>query len=352
VKLNTLTNYNELLEAATLNMPVAGQYFRIKGISGNYIDATSIYNDANATTGQMSMKSAETCNYKGTIFYLDENNHLVNYATGTCIKETREIGDVGDAAGLWTFAESPRKGGGKYALSCTTTNNNGAHLHDNSGNRADRCSNNCGTRHDFTLEEVTELPFKISSEGYGTLYAPVALEIPEHVKAYTGTLNDDKDVLELTKITTGIIPANTGVVLYRDEESYDEAPEGATTHDFAISTTTETLNSAFHGSVAKINKGESVIYTLQADDNEIGVAFKPAAATIPGFKAYLLFESTQQAQMLTIRFADEENDGDTTCVEEPITNGQQPTAIYDLLGRRIASPTKGIFIVNGKKVIF
>lgn len=35
----------------------------------------------------------------------------------------------------------------------------------------------------------------------------------------------------------------------------------------------------------------------------------------------------------------------------PTANSQQPIAIYDLLGRPVANPTKGVYIVNGKKVV-
>ena len=343
VKLNTLNSYKNLLEGATLNMPKAGQYMRVAYDYGN---AGKLYMQSTASSVKGLEFTAATDAASIWVYY---DGALYSYTAGQCLRETgddRGLQAVGGKTTATFRASSRAKG--KYTLQC------GSYVHANTNSKyyTDHCGSDGCAQHDLILEEVTALPVIISSVGYGTLYAPVALEIPEHVKAYTGAFSEDNTMLTLTKITTRVIPAGTGVVLYRDEESYDEAPEGATTHDFAISTTTETLNSAFHGSVAKINKGESVIYTLQADDNEIGVAFKPAAATIPGFKAYLLFENTQQAQMLTIRFADEENDGNTTCVEEPITNGQQPTAIYDLLGRRIASPTKGIFIVNGKKVIF
>ena len=42
----------------------------------------------------------------------------------------------------------------------------------------------------------------------------------------------------------------------------------------------------------------------------------------------------------------------TTDIEVPTANNQQPTAIYDLQGRRVANPIKGIYIVGGEKVIF
>ena len=61
---------------------------------------------------------------------------------------------------------------------------------------------------------------------------------------------------------------------------------------------------------------------------------------------YLNVPKEGKANALRIRFADE-----TTEMELPTANGQQPTAIYDLQGRRVLNPTKGMYIVNGKKVV-
>ena len=52
----------------------------------------------------------------------------------------------------------------------------------------------------------------------------------------------------------------------------------------------------------------------------------------------------------TIRIRVHGEDG-TTDIEEHCINGQQSTTIYDLQGRRVVNPTKGIYIVNGKKVM-
>ena len=43
----------------------------------------------------------------------------------------------------------------------------------------------------------------------------------------------------------------------------------------------------------------------------------------------------------------------TTVVEEVVLDAQEAEAIFDLMGRRVETMTKGeIYIVNGKKVIF
>jgi hypothetical protein len=36
---------------------------------------------------------------------------------------------------------------------------------------------------------------------------------------------------------------------------------------------------------------------------------------------------------------------------ETTDNGGQTTVIYDLQGRRVENPTKGIYIVKGRKVV-
>ena len=54
------------------------------------------------------------------------------------------------------------------------------------------------------------------------------------------------------------------------------------------------------------------------------------------------------AQALIMRVLD-----NTTGVEETIMDGQEALVIYDLMGRRVETMTEGgIYIVNGKKIVF
>lgn len=156
----TIAEINAIAESFALNIPEVGKYYRIKGISGNYIDASSIYNNQTAKTGQMSMKSADACNYLGTIFLLDEGNRLKNVATGTYVKDTHSIGADKNGANCWTFAASTRTLG---YLTLTSNYSGSKELHDNSGNRADRCGSICGNRHDFTIEEVEAVTLTINA---------------------------------------------------------------------------------------------------------------------------------------------------------------------------------------------
>jgi hypothetical protein len=325
----------EIVASFSLNMPEAGKYYRLKGNSGNYIDASSIYGNATAKVGQMSMKSAGECNLAGTIFYLDNESHLLNYATGTYTRNTREIGAVGDATkSVWAFSESTRTRG-KYVLTDNGTTGS-KNLHDNGGTRADRCSSVCGAAHDWTLEEVTELPVAVTAAGYATLYAPVALTVPAGVTAHTVTL--DGEWATLSEALT-VVPAETGVVLVAGEGS----------HNFAITTSDATAASALEGTVAATYVTDDA-YVLGVVDEKVGfyTATKNqnegAAFLNNANKAYLPKTAGMSAASYSFRF------GEGTTGVEKVEIRNEKSEIYDLTGRKVEAITApGIYIVNGVK---
>lgn len=91
-------------------------------------------------------------------------------------------------------------------------------------------------------------------------------------------------------------------------------------------------------------------YILAADGY-----FHPANnGTIPAGRAYLLasdvegagFNPNAQGARLSLVF-----DEDATAVESVKTINKQDNVYYNLAGQRIAQPAKGLYIVNGKKVV-
>ena len=314
-------------------------YFRLKGISGNYVDASSIYNNTTAKTGQMSMKSDADCNLAGTIFYFDDDSRFLNYATGTYTKDTREIGAINDnTKSIWAVGISSRDSE-KFELTDISTTGS-KNLHDNSGNRADKCSSVCGNRHDFTLEKVDALPVTISTAKYATFYAPVAVEVPAEVTAYTVAINGDWATLN--EITSGVIPANTGVVLFA---------ETAKTYNLVITEDVDAIaDNALLGSAAATyftNAGS--YYALASVGGEVGFykdAFNNSRFQNNSHKAYLYLPETSAASAFKFRF-----EGGTTAIESVINNDAN-APIYDLSGRRVNNAVKGgIYIQNGKKFI-
>ena len=72
--------------------------------------------------------------------------------------------------------------------------------------------------------------------------------------------------------------------------------------------------------------------------------------TIPGNKAFLVLTNAEaQAKSFVLEF----EDGSTTGIEsiESSKNSTEDGVYYDLQGRRVENPTRGVYIVNGKKVV-
>ena len=328
-KMAAYTALRSVYEGLEFCKPEAGKFYTIAN-NGYYITGS--------TTNDNKI-ALNTTNNANVIYYFD-GSHLLSYSTGLYIGLNgsdwafEAVGTATKDISVVEFSASTVTAG-EFSINC-----GGSWLHNSDNAYVNRCSNNtCGAAHSWKVVEVTSLPVTISSVGFATLYAPVALEIPEGVEAFVGELNDAKDELTLSDVTKQAegIPANTGVVLRGNEG----------THNFNIVDEMETVKSIFEGHKETIAKADSAPYTLQRHNG--GVAFKLFTGTnITGFKAYLDLTEAAQAQAISIRFGKEEG---TTGIEETTANGQQPTAIYDLQGRRVLNPTKGMYIVNGNKVV-
>lgn len=315
-----------MIDNKALNMPSAG-FYRIKGkTSGKYLAAGLASNNKFAMT--------EATNGT-TIFYFD-GSKLVNFSSGMCngVNKDDWAWVTEGAASTVVFQDGNTNGG--YGIQTATVNfyDNG----DNS-NSADRGGNvnltNGNVRYrSWTLEEVSTLPVVISAAGYATLYAPVALTIPEGVTANTVTINEDGVHLDLVVIE-GTIPAATPVILTGD----------AATYNFAITTGgSSEANNVLVGTYAAIAAPNSS-YILQNQNNKVGfylVDTTEAQPNVPGFRAYI---PAQGGGVKAFFF------GEADAIQSVKAEGQNNGAIFNLAGQRVEKAQKGIYIVNGKKVL-
>lgn len=188
------------------------------------------------------------------------------------------------------------------------------------------------------LEEVTTLPVTVSAAGWATLYAPVALTIPatEGLTVYTAAV--DGNTLKLTALND-TIPANTPVLIEANAATYNF------TIDYNAAAEAQTTD--LKGTLETINKPGTTIYTLQKPENKNIGFYKYNGQTLQGFRAYgeNLLGTTSTAEGLIF------DKGDVTAIENVEINDGKQTVIYDLNGRRVEKMLKGIYIVNGKKVI-
>ena len=343
-KINTLQNlYYDVLK---LNQPEKGQFYRIRCAANNKRLLSTLVAKSE-TENRLGLANTVT---DESIFLYTTEGALVSYQTGLYIGH-RTYNAVGTPSTV-TFTNAYNKTLGEYNIKVGDNwiYGDGNYLDSGSGAHPDQRR---GYNWWLESENITSLPVTVSAVGYATFIAPVALEIPDSVKAYTGNVNGEW--LTLAEIEGGVIPANTGVVL---ESQFKEGEKKfAKNFSFTIvADEVEDIDSDLEGSTAaKDNEykgktdGNIPYYTLQSDGNG-GVVFKQFNGdNLAGSKAYLVLpadENGKVAQSIGIRFEG------STDIEHSTLNPQPSTQIYDLLGRRVESMTKGgIYIVNGKKVI-
>ena len=177
---------------------------------------------------------------------------------------------------------------------------------------------------------------------YSTVYLPFAADVPQGVEAFTGSLSEGEGgtTLRLTGIEDGVIPARTAVVLR-------SATDGSTALVPSTATGTAVEANALQGTLDATATTPQNTYALSGAFDE-GIGFYPySAAYLPAGKAYLTLTAAQAVQKLSFSFG-----GETTGIGAVEADGAGKTATwYDLSGRRVTNPTKGVYIVGGKKVI-
>jgi sialidase-1 len=189
----------------------------------------------------------------------------------------------------------------------------------------------------------------------GTFYANDAMVVPEGVTAYVATAEPEMNgedaqgnatgTITMTKVEDRIIPAHTGAVIRGAQGTYsfklaDTAGETVVTKNLMPG-----YAGIYEHKDVVLAEGYTT-YVLTVKDGAAGFYKKDRDFKVYNNKAYLQVPASLSAQALRIRIEDDY----TTEIVMPVANGQQPTAIYDLTGRRVQKVQKGLYIVNGKKV--
>lgn len=288
------------------------------------------------------------------IFYNTEDNALVGFASGFgFVYATCNTGKPEDGYNTFEYGYGDETGTFTVKSQQGTTNpenanwNTGRYFKKDGGKLL--YTTTLEDADSWTIEKVTELPVKLTTaqnltEGgaYGTIWSPVALEIPEGITAYTGYVTSECELV-LEAITGGVIPAETGVVLW--DPSATETYTAYLTITDAEATGVSNDNKFVGWVMTKANPNtvDGDYYSL-TKKNERMAFYRYVGTNLQGFRARIeKSDAPQGANALTIRF------NTTTGIEEVLSAFQNGTA-YDLSGRRVATPEKGLYIVNGRKV--
>lgn len=171
-----------------------------------------------------------------------------------------------------------------------------------------------------------------------TFSAPFPTVAPKGVVAYYATKG--KEYVNLNAIEENkAIPANTGVILVAGQNN--DAVMLPAAGEAVADVEGNIMN---HSAGAdKDMTGVPNAYLLTNGAQGIGF-YRCSSDTLAANKAYLQLESTLQALRICIA-------GNTTALESPELGAEGSMQIYDLMGRRVKNTEKGIYIVNGKKIV-
>jgi hypothetical protein len=190
----------------------------------------------------------------------------------------------------------------------------------------------------------------VSSAGYATLCLAYNAEIPQDVEVYVAE-KVDGDCLKMKKVE-GVLPAMTGVIVKANEGTYafiqSEDTPAEIGENLLVGSVVNTMITA---------EDNTSYYILAAPDDNVGmypVELADGAFVCKANKAYLPISSAHAR--IYFDFGTETGILET----ENGTKGRRPQGLksnvktencYDLSGRRVQNAQKGIFIVNGKKVV-
>lgn len=187
------------------------------------------------------------------------------------------------------------------------------------------------------IDETANISGTLSPAGMGTFCAPSAYKAPEGLGVYTATEADN--VVTLTKVEDGVIPAGQGVVL--------SGEAGATyTMEPATTDKTELEGNALKAAVSATTINNENTYVLICNnDNKGQFALLEKGETIPAGKAYLEISGNEAgANYLSLAFGNETAIKAIDAAKKTVGDN----AYYNLQGKKIERPQHGAYIHNGK----
>ena len=286
----------------------------------------------------------------GTIKFLVETDKIITVGLGTIgsnssakISYTKPNGDEVNNASLSAATNNTctAKGGTMVTISISP----------------DEANNKSVTlKKIFILDDASTITATVGKNGYTTFSSPYALDLtnanrPAGLKAYKAT----RDGANLTFTALDqTVPAGTGLLLLGETKdgSYDipvVASGDAVSGNALIGVTSPT---------PKQSVKDNTYYFVMKKAATAGdaLAFAPlstsSAVTIPAGKAYVEVPNSAfggSAQELSFSFDDES--GDVTGIADVSNKKSFNGEFYNLNGQKVKNPTKGLYIVNGKKVI-
>lgn len=197
------------------------------------------------------------------------------------------------------------------------------------------------------LKEVTSIPVTIKNTLWTSLCFPVDVVIPANLKAYKAASTQGMTI-NLEELAAGSrIPAGNGFLALA---------EAGGDYSFAIATGSEAeadlSGNQFTGATVKRAGMDGLDYFALATKKTVTGFYKVTTGTVPANKAYLLGEKLNQgagANMLQFAFGEGTETGISNVNAE---NSGKAETYYDLNGRLVVYPTRGVYVTGSGRKVF
>lgn len=185
----------------------------------------------------------------------------------------------------------------------------------------------------------------VSEAGMSTLYLDYPVEIPDNDNLIAVMyVNEIEGQVMWLKKVKDYIPANTGVIIMANPMTFTFRGIG---NNVAPITDNQLQGVTEKTAVSDI---DGTVYTLGRGKNSGYMGFHKYTGTyLPANKAFLVRDASSGVNSFNLVLDNE--DGTSTAIGR-IENGEfvpENNVVYDLQGRKVENPSKGIYIVNGKK---
>ena len=177
----------------------------------------------------------------------------------------------------------------------------------------------------------------VGEAGWKTFRTGSTMEITDpSVKAYVAKYVSEGNYVKLTEVTK--VPAWQPVLIEATWGNY-QAVTSASADGFPYSENDLQVNDG-----TPIDAADGTYYGLAEKDDVVG--FYKVSDAVPAWKIYLRIPAASAPEFLGFDFG-----GSTSISEKTVVKSQADGVYYNLSGQRVAQPTKGLYIVNGKKYI-
>jgi len=192
---------------------------------------------------------------------------------------------------------------------------------------------------EFTPSPVAE----ITSAGYATFSSDKAVDFSgaSGVTVYAAKVNDAKTAVDLIEVKSKQVPANTAVVLKGAAGTYTAS---------AIASAATISGNQLQIAATTMDGSAGNIFVLNEVGGVVGFYKLSDTGSLLAGKGYLEVDGVGEGRSMFEIDIDGISTGINMVNGEGLkVNGSE--TYYDLQGRRVLNPTKGLYIVNGKKVI-